>query len=317
MRAAAQRSSSTAQIIFHFAQQVGFALFRIGCASNVSRMNFLQSWILPPDGVILPGITPSVYIGVSLLALLVTAVSKGGFGGGVGIISVPLMLQVADYRFVLGLWLPILIACDMATIHSYPREWNPRAFFKLSPGVLLGIIVATLFLVGANPSAATPESKRFDAWLKLMVAVISCVFLALQFRKAKETDEPWKPGWGMSLPIGFVAGITTMVAHAAGPVITMFMLPQKMEKRVFVGTTGRFFFIFNTLKVPFLISAGFITLQTFRYGAWLMVLGPIGVLLGAWLNARLTSLWFVRLVQISLIFTAGKLVYDARNVIGK
>jgi uncharacterized membrane protein YfcA len=290
-------------------------MFSAIIGGNMGGMDFLHAWICPPEGALLPGVTPGMYIGVALLALMLTAVSKGGFGGGVGIISVPLMLQVANYQFVLGLWLPVLIVCDLATIQQYPKEWNPKAFFKLSPGMLLGIVLATVFLAGANPNSASPESKRFDAWLKLMVAVISCVFLALQFRRGKVDDAAWHPGWLVSLPIGFAAGITTMVAHAAGPIITMFLLPLKMDKHVFVGTTGRFFFVYNTLKVPFLIAAGFLTLHTFRYGAWLLALGPLGVMLGAWLNKKLTSVWFVRMVQISLVFTAGKLVYDAWKVI--
>ena len=274
-------------------------------------MDVLHSWIIPP------GITvsPAVYVGVAVIALLLTAVSKGGFGGGVGILSTPLMIQIApEAKFAIGLWLPILIVSDMATIHHYPREWNPKAFWRLTPGMLLGITIATVFLSGSTGAAGT----ALDTFLKLSVAAISLVFLALQFRKPVDdaTATPWHPTWRVSLPVGLVAGITTMIAHAAGPVITMFLLPQKMEKRVFMGTCGRFFFIFNKLKITFAIVAGVMTFPSLRYGLWLMALAPLGVALGAYLNKRVSSVWFVRLVQFSLVIAAGKLVFDAVKMLG-
>lgn len=274
-------------------------------------MDFINEWIVPPGA---PS-GPVEYIALSIVALLLTAVSKGGFGGGVGILSVPLMLQVApDANFVIGLWLPILITCDACTIRHYPREWNPKAFWHLTPGMLLGIVVATILLWIANTPDATghkPGTATLDFALKISIAVISLAFLGLQLRGNKvENAEPWKPTWLIAIPTGFVAGITTLIAHAAGPIITMFLLPQKMEPRVFLGTCGRYFFIFNSIKVPFMIAAGAMTWQTSRYGLWLMALSPLGVWLGAWLNTKVSAKWFVRIVQISLVIAAAKLMYD-------
>lgn len=281
-------------------------------------MDFIHDWIVPPEAT-QAGIGTGQYIGVSLVALALTAVSKGGFGGGVGVLSVPLMLQVAppsidgypnlgSVGFIVGMWLQILIVCDACTIRHYPREWNPGAFWKLAPGMLVGITIATIYMAYADLKAGTP----FDTFLKISVAVISIVFLGLQLRgPGKVSDEPWVPTWGVSIPTGMIAGITTTIAHAAGPIITMFLLPQKMEPRVYLGTCGRFFFIFNSLKVPFNIASGLLVWPTLKYGIWLMVLSPLGVWLGAWLNARMSAKWFVRVVQISLVIAAGKLVYDA------
>ena len=54
-------------------------------------MEFLSHWIVPSSG---HAVHPAVYIAVALVALLVVAASKGGFGGGLGIIGVPLMLTL-------------------------------------------------------------------------------------------------------------------------------------------------------------------------------------------------------------------------------
>ncbi len=256
--------------------------------------------------------SPALYIAVAVGALLVTAVSKGGFGGGVGSFSVPLMLQVAPATFVVGLWLPILIACDVATIGHYPREWKPRAFAKLAPGMIIGIVATSFLLRMLAGDAGSGQKQLFDAWLKLGVAGIALLFLGLRkVQHARRADTPWAPTWPVSLPVGLASGVTSTLAHAAGPMLTMYLLAQRLEKRVFVGTTGRMYFIFNSVKVVFLIwIAGVLTLDTFKYGIWLMVLAPFGVRLGSWLNRKVSEKWFVRLIHIFLVVVAGKLIYD-------
>lgn len=270
-------------------------------------MDFINEWIVPP----MAQDHPWAYIGIALLAVMITAVSKGGFGGGVGVISIPLMLQVAPYWFVNGLWLPVLISCDLATIRKYPKEWSPRAFWKLTPGMLAGTAFAAWLLRYVDMTGKSAAFKLQEANLKFGVAIIAGVFVLLQLRKAKERDTPWTPSWLVAIPVGAVAGITTMFAHAAGVIITMFLLPQKLEPRIFVGTTGRFFFIFNTLKLPFFIwVAGMMTLETFHYGLWMMAVGPLGVWFGSWLVRRIKPTWFVRLMYVFLLIAASKLAWD-------
>lgn len=270
-------------------------------------MNLIQAWIVPPDA----SAGATAYILTAIAALLVTGVSKGGFGGGVGMLSVPLMLQVASYQFVIGLWLPILIVCDCATIRQYPLEWSLRAFWLIAPGVLLGILLACFFLGKSNLDVHTPEGKRFQAYLYLAVAGISVLFVALQcLPKSSASRTPWRPTWAASLPVGLAAGVTTTVSHAAGPIVNMYLLPQNMNQRTFVGTCGRFYFTFNSVKMFSFAVIGLVGLHSLRYGLWLMLLSPVTVWLGARLNRRLNAVWFVRLILIFIVLAAAKLAYD-------
>lgn len=275
-------------------------------------MSFIDSWIVPEQATVSPGL----YIAAAVVALLATAISKGGFGGGIGAISVPLMLQVAPAWLVIGMWLPVLIACDIATIGHYPREWKPSAVARLAPGMVLGIIVTSIILRMSVQTSSASQMEIHEAWLKLIIAGITGAFLVMRWRGARGGQATaWRPTWLISLPTGLAGGVTTTLAHAAGPIIVMFLLPQKLDKRVFVGTTGRFFFLFNSIKVPFLIAAGIITVVTFKYGIWLMILSPIGVWFGSWLNRRVSAKWFVRCVIAFLVMVAGKLVYDAMGTL--
>lgn len=269
-------------------------------------MDFLHQWIVPPDARVGDG----AYIAIAFLSIMISAVSKGGFGGGIGVISVPLLMQIVPTPFAIGVLLPVLVCCDIATIHRFPAQWEKRVFWHLSPSMTLGIGATTAFIM----TIGTRESgmKILESFLQISVALISVVFVILQLRAPKEdVQTPWRPGWAVHIPVGLICGITTTIAHAAGPIVNMYMLPQKLDRGVFVGTCGRLFVFFNTFKIPFLIYSGFITWQTARYGLWMMVLAPFGVGFGAWLNRRLSPVWFVRVVYVSLIVTALKLVVDA------
>lgn len=275
-------------------------------------MDFLHSWIVPPGAA-----TPAAYMLFAFAALFFVSVDKGGLGGGIGIVSMPLLLQVAPFKFVVGMWLPVLVVCDFCTVRNYPQQWRFSAVSKLAFVFIVAIIATTLALRSLDMSNDSPQTKKLEAWLKLSIALVSVIFLLLKLRPAPdEAAPPWTPTWPASWAAGILGGITTTVAHAAGPIVTMYLLPQKLDRREYVGTTGRFYFTLNTFKVPSFIAIGLINLETARYGLWLMLLAPLGVGLGSWMNQRINPLWFVRIVHASLVLVAGKFAWDAWKVMG-
>jgi uncharacterized membrane protein YfcA len=80
--------------------------------------------------------------------------------------------------------------------------------------------------------------------------------------------------------MGFLSGTVTMLANAAGPVMTVFLLSQRLEKKEHLGVFCRFFLFINLFKLPFSQSAGIITGPSLLTN---LVLLP-GVLLGVFLG---------------------------------
>ncbi|MEO6246681.1 MAG: sulfite exporter TauE/SafE family protein, partial [Opitutaceae bacterium] len=83
--------------------------------------------------------------------------------------------------------------------------------------------------------------------------------------------------------IGVLAGFTTLVANAAGPLMAVYMLAMRLPKMDFVGTGAVFFLILNFFKVPFMVHLGLINTESFAINLWLAPL----VLGGAWLGRKL------------------------------
>jgi uncharacterized membrane protein YfcA len=252
-------------------------------------MDFIN-WIVPSEA----SVVNWQYIAVAGFAMLLIGISKGGFGGGIGMLATPLIIMVLKPEIALPLILPILIIADIATINRFPREWDLKSFFFLAPGTFAGLFVGLYFL----------NKISDDGFIKVMVGAIAVIFAGLKF-----FGRFWilklfnrRPGLAAGIFVGLVCGFTTMIAHAAGVIVSMFMLSRKLEKRVFVGTCARFFFVFNTLKIPFFIKAENhpLTLYTLKIGLWLMPLTIIGVFIGAWINKRIPGKNFEKVICVML-----------------
>src|SRR5690606_38292036 len=77
-------------------------------------------------------------------AVLLFGVSKGGFGGGLGIVAVPLMALTVPVAQAAATMLPVLLAMDVVAVIAYRRVWDRRDMVILAPAALAGIVVGTL-----------------------------------------------------------------------------------------------------------------------------------------------------------------------------
>jgi uncharacterized protein len=77
-----------------------------------------------------------------------------------------------------------------------------------------------------------------------------------------------------------LAGFTTMVANAAGPVMLLYLLAIGLPKLEFIGTGAWFFMLVNAFKVPFSTHLGLITVDSLWMDALLVIPMVPGALLG-------------------------------------
>ena len=107
---------------------------------------------------------------------------------------------------------------------------------------------------------------------------------------------------------GTLGGFTTMVANAAGPVMSMYFLAAKFPVREFLGTAAWFFAILNVLKVPFSAGLGLITFPSLLLDLVLVPAVVVGAFAGRWIARRVDQLLFERLVIVFTIVGAGYLL---------
>lgn len=233
------------------------------------------------------------------VAILFIGISKAGFGGGVGILVTPVVTLVFPPSEAIGIILPLLSAGDAFSLYHYWGKWEKANVRYLIPGTFVGI-VAGIGLIGIMS----------DRYLGQAIGAICIVFVVFQWIREYLHNGAlaYQPRQSHGNVCGFFAGVTSTLAHAAGPVVTMFLLPQRLDKEVFVGTTVLVFAIINWLKMPFFVWKGLIHPHTLWMDLCFFPLIPVGVWLGVWMNRRLSQKHFSHIIYVIVLLTGVQLV---------
>ncbi|HEU5013883.1 MAG TPA: sulfite exporter TauE/SafE family protein [Roseiflexaceae bacterium] len=210
---------------------------------------------------------------VALGAFLV-GLSKTGIAG-IGILAVAIFASVLPARESVGAVLLTLISADLVAVSSYRREVSWSHLWRLFPWTAAGVIIGALALNRINDSGVR-------TLIGVILIVLLVVYVVRQYRRDANADvstafaqRPWLVGL-----TGLLAGFTTMVANASGPIMVMYLLALRLPKLLFIGTAAWFFFAVNLFKVPFSLSLGLITPTSVGVSLRLIPFAIIGALFG-------------------------------------
>lgn len=239
----------------------------------------------------LPDLTPVQWV-FAVISALCIGVSKSGFPG-ISLVNVMLMAKVFPPRESTGLVLPLLICGDVLAVFTFKRHANWHHIRRTLPIALAGVVVGALLMKSID-----------DVAFKHIIGVIILCMVALQTvnRLWPAAFEPYLQTRGFAWLMGSSSGVATMVANAAGPLMTLYLLAVGLPKLEFVGTSAWFFLVINVFKVPFsiwldLIHGGSLLLD--------LVLVP-GVVVGLFAGRRLVDMIPQRPFEIVLlVFTAA------------
>ena len=246
-------------------------------------------------------------------AVLFIGVAKAGFGGGLGMLVTPLCVLAFGPKTAIGILLPLLCAGDAFSLYHYWRKWRAENLKFLLPGVVAGVVLGVQ-LVG----------KFSPRQLNIAIGLIAVLFVGFQFVKERifRAEGGFAPNHAVGVPCGVSMGITSTFAHGAGPVAAMFLMPQRMPKEIFMGTSILLFAFVNWIKLPFFCvdrslvdlplcaPQALITPATLRVSAKFFPLVPLGVWLGVWLNRRFSERIFGRVISACLLVTGLQLIFN-------
>lgn len=235
------------------------------------------------------GITAAVLVGMA----------KAGFGGGLAMLVTPMAALAFPPREAIGIVLPLLIAGDALTIYHYWGKWDSRNVRWLLPGALVGIAIGLISIGYLD-----------DRGLRKFIGAIAVLFIGIQWLRDALGAHPerYHPKHWHGALFGTAAGITTTIAHAAGPVVALFLIPQRLPKEIFVGTNVIFFALINWIKLPFFVWRGITTFSTFERSLWLVPAVAVGVWIGVWCNRKLSETWFTRVIYVTMFATGVELI---------
>jgi uncharacterized membrane protein YfcA len=240
-----------------------------------------------------------------LLALgaFFSGLSKTGVAG-LGILTVALFANAIDPRQSTGALLPLLVAADLFAVAFYRKHANWGYLVRLLPWVVAGV-AAGYFALGKISNSQV--SHLIGGTLLAMVVL----HLWRQRRLARDPEAASRQVphrlWFAALT-GILAGFTTMVANAAGPVMVLYFLSMGLPKLAFLGTAAWFFLIVNTIKLPLSHHLGLIRPGSLLLDAILLLPMIPGALLGPWIVRHLPQRAFDALVLVLTVLAAIRLV---------
>ncbi len=244
-------------------------------------------------------ITDPWFYAAAIPAVLVIGVSKGGFGGGLGVLAVPLMSLAVSPIQAAAILLPILCFMDIISTRVFWKRWSTTELRVVLPAAIVGIGLGTVVF-----------SLLSEALIRLIVGVVAVAFTLYHYasKLAGKAHVTWPP-WAGRIA-GTVAGFTSFVAHAGGPPVDMYLLRRPLDKTAFVGTTAFFFLVVNYVKlIPYAWLGQFDTTNLVTSVA-LFPVAAAGVLGGYWMHRRVSDSVFFGLVYLLLLFVGIKLISD-------
>lgn len=240
---------------------------------------------------------------LALTAVLFIGVSKAGFGGGLGMLTTPLCALAFGSRDAIGILLPLLCAGDVFSLYHYWGKWERRNLIYLLPGVVVGVIIGIHFIGRFSPRQ-----------LNVAIGLLAVVFTLFHYAREAifRAEGAFAPNHRIGIPCGIATGITSSFAHGAGPVVAMFLMPQRLSKELFVGTSVLIFTWVNWIKLPFFVGGDLINAHTLGRSAAFFPLVPVGVWLGVWLNRKVPQALFVKLIHAFLLLAGLQLIFNFR-----
>lgn len=242
---------------------------------------------------------------LACVAVVIIGIAKSGFGGGVGIVAVPLfVLAYGDPKPAVAALLPLLIAADIFAVAHHWGTWDKPNLGHLLPGAMAGIALAA----GVLALFGTLDKQKRS--LELAIGLICVVYPLLEVVKIRlAPHRRLRSGAVVGSGAGLAAGFVSTFAHAAGPIAAIYLLAQHLPRQAFIGTSVIFFFIVNTVKLIPYSLLGLIDTATLWAGLWLLPLIPVGTFLGARLNRVMSEGVFRAAIFVIVVLTGAKLVW--------
>ncbi len=260
------------------------------------------------DGFEILASSPLFFWMMAGLAVLAVTISKSGFGGALGSLSLPLLLFVLPPKIALGVLLPLFLITDVWVVYIWRRMLDRRILMIMCGFGLLGQLLGWILF--------DYLSDRLLTSLIGLIAIITAMNYGWRrIRPGKRTSAEiaalvaqriWQRGFvwcGLS-------GVSSFVSLSGGIPAQVFLLPHGLVRQAFVGTLSVYFFVINIAKIPFYMEIGIFTEETIQISLWLALVIPVGVLIGRWLNQNMSDRIFYDISHLVLLGMGGRLLFS-------
>jgi uncharacterized protein len=250
----------------------------------------------------LPEFSPVQWL-LAALAGVGIGLSKSGLPG-ISLLHVVIFAQLFPGLASTGVVLPMLVCGDIGAVLLFRRDARWPHVIRTLPPAVIGVAVGWAIMRWAQ--ATQVPAAKFNPVIGGIVLTLAILQLLRNWKPAVFTRVPHTHAFAWTM--GLVAGVTTMLANAAGPVMALYLLAVALPKDAFVGTGAWFFLLINLIKVPFSAQLGLISRHSLAFNALLVPFIVAGLFMGRSVIARLPQRWFDTLILCFALVAATKLL---------
>lgn len=242
---------------------------------------------------------PSFYV-AGILAVVLVGLSKGGLGGAMALLGVPVLGLAMPPVQAAAILLPVLLVMDAVSLWAWRGYHDRRLIMIMLPGAFVGIALGWM-----TAAVVTADHVR------LIVGVITLLFFLRWvidiFQRNEQASEHHR---GKGFFWGTIAGFTSFVAHAGGPPYQIYALPLKHDPKRYTGTSVIFFAVVNAVKVVPYFALGQFDTTNLVASAMLMPIAPVATFAGAWIVKRMRPEIFYPFMYIMVLIVSLKLIQE-------
>ena len=224
-------------------------------------------------------------------------IAKGGFAGPISMLAVPLMSFVMSPLQAAGILLPLLVLMDIMAIFIFWKKWKLKILKIIIPASIIGISI------GALTFQYTSENQ-----IRLIVGIISILFVIISI--IQKNNLLLKPTKKKGIFWSSAAGYTSFLIHAGAPPMNFYMLPLKLDKITYIGTATFAYFIINVVKLIPYYYLDLLGPTNLKISISLIPVAAISVIIGYYLQKKLSEKLFFNIIYILLFISGLKLIYD-------
>jgi hypothetical protein len=233
---------------------------------------------------------------LAALGALLVGVAKTGITG-LSLLFVALFAAIMPARRSTGVVLPLLILGDVVAFLSYRRHAHWGHVWRLLPWAAGGVVAGYLAMGRMNDR---------QTGFAIGAIVVALTFLHLARRARPGLPQEERARWFAPL-IGILAGFTTIVSNAAGPLMVIYLLAMRLPKMEYMGTGAVFFLLLNLFKIPFMVALGLITHGSLALNLALAPAVIAGTVAGRWLLGRINQRMFENIALTLTLVAAARM----------
>ncbi len=241
-----------------------------------------------------------LFFAAAIPAIILVGLSKGGFGGAIGMLGVPIMALVISPVQAAAIFLPILICMDLVGLYAYRRKANWSLLKTMLPFAMFGILVGWLLADQVDENI-----------IRLIVGLTALAFVGDYIWRMIRQQNLATKGPISAAVWGTASGFTSFIAHAGGPPYQIHTLPLGMHRITYAATAVHFFAIVNAVKLIPYFALGQFSPQNLSTTLILLPLAPLSMLAGIWLVKSINQTLFYRLSYGAMFIIAIKLCSDS------